>query len=239
MTLLLTRSNDRRNFISFRSWRSRSPPPPCGPRPLEALTSSRSQSTRVGHTNSFRRRITRLERSRSSGSTSGSSDQRDGARESAHHTRARPQGSRDGLRRPTRSELPTTAAPRAGSSSGEPVLSCRGRLARRGPHLASRPHSAAPQAQRRTVRAVVDRPLGVRLGGAMRVHIVRIVRAQMAVPFSGRSGQLRVDSTTTGHRCWSTRGYHAWTKKITALAAGSKANANEQRRSSSAAWPSA
>ena len=49
----------------------------------------------------------------------------------------------------------------------------------------------------------------------MRVHIVRIVRAEMAAPFSGRSGQPRVDSTTTGHRCWSTRGYHAWTKRIT------------------------
>jgi hypothetical protein len=38
-----------------------------------------------------------------------------------------------------RPELPTTEAPRAGSSSGEPVLPCRGRLARRGHHLAPRP----------------------------------------------------------------------------------------------------
>ena len=37
--------------------------------PLEALTSRRSQSTRVGHTQSFRRRITRLDQSRSSAST--------------------------------------------------------------------------------------------------------------------------------------------------------------------------
>jgi hypothetical protein len=46
------------------------------------------------------------------------------------------------------------------------------------------------------VLAVVDRPHGVRLGGTMRVQMGRIVRAQMAVPFSGRSGQPRVDSTT-------------------------------------------
>lgn len=61
----------------------------------------------------------------------------------------------------------------------------------------------------------------------MRVHIVRIVRAEMAVPSSGRSGLPRVDTTTTGHRCWSTRRYHAWTKRITVPAAGSKANAND------------
>jgi hypothetical protein len=34
------------------------------------------------------------------------------------------------------------------------------------------------------VLAVVDRPHSVRLGGTMRVHMVRIIRAQMAVPFS-------------------------------------------------------
>src|SRR5436190_15154131 len=71
----------------------------------------------------------------------------------------------------------------------------------------------------------------------MRVHMIRVVRAEMAASFSGRRGQPRVDSTTTGQRCSSTRGYHAWTKGITVLAARSKANANEQRRSSSAAWP--
>ncbi len=46
------------------------------------------------------------------------------------------------------------------------------------------------------MRTVVDRPHGVRLGGTMRVHIVRIVRAEMAAPVTGRSGQPRVDSTT-------------------------------------------
>jgi len=68
-----------------------------------------------------------------------SSDQRDGARESAHHTRARPQGSRGGRGRSTSTGTPNDRAPRAGSSSGEPVLPCRGRLARRGHHLAPRP----------------------------------------------------------------------------------------------------
>jgi hypothetical protein len=81
-------------------------------------------------------------------------------------------------------------------------------------------------------RSLIARPHGVRLGVTMRVYMVRIVRAEMAVPFSGRSGQPRVDSTTTGHRCWSTRGYHAWTKGITVLAAGSKPSANERCRPS-------
>jgi hypothetical protein len=36
------------------------------------------------------------------------------------------------------------------------------------------------------------------------------------------------------HRCWSTRGNHAWTKRITVLAGGSKANANERRAPSRA-----
>jgi hypothetical protein len=83
-----------------------------------------------------------------------------------------------------------------------------------------------------TPRAIVETMRSI--GGTMRVHIVRIVRAQMAVPFSGRSGQPRVDSTTAGHRCWSTRGYHAWTKRITVLGAGSKASANGRCRSSHA-----
>jgi hypothetical protein len=42
------------------------------------------------------------------------------------------------------------------------------------------------------VRAVVDRPHGVRLGGTMRVNIVRIVRAQMAAPFSERAASLEL-----------------------------------------------
>ena len=208
---------------------------------MEAPTSRRSQSTRVGQPDSFRRRITRLGQSRSSASTQRhltSATEHEPAltsRELALRAVARVGADRH------LPELPTTEAPRAGSSSGEPALPCRGRLARRGHHLAPRP--ALGCAHRRgdepCGRSLIARPHGVRLGGTMRVHMVRIVRAEMAVPFSGRSGQPRVDSTTTGHRCWSTRGYHAWTKRITVLAAGSNANANERclpSRASGATW---
>jgi hypothetical protein len=104
-----------------------------------------------------------------------------------------------GWRRPNRPELPTTEAPRAGSSSGEPALPCRGRLAHRGHHFAPRPAlgCATGAATNRAGRSLTAMPHGVRLGGTMRVHRVRIVRAKMAVPFSGRGGQPRVDSTTT------------------------------------------
>ena len=106
---------------------------------MEALTSRRPQGTRVGHTNSFRRRITRLGRSRSSASaqrhlTCATEHERALTnRELALRAVAIVGADRQ------RPELPTTEAPRAGSSSGEPVLPCRGRLARRGHHLASRP----------------------------------------------------------------------------------------------------
>ena len=136
----LTRGEDGRNFISIRLWRSRSPPPPCGPRPLEALTSRRSQSTRVGHTNSFRRRIHSAWTVPLVSFDPASSDQRDGARERALTRRelALRAVAAVGADRHL-PELPTTEAPRAGSSSGEPVQPCRGRLARRGHHLAPRP----------------------------------------------------------------------------------------------------
>ena len=130
--------------------------------------------------------------------------------------RARSQGSRGGRRRPTptgtpndrgttRGFLPRRArptVPRAHGASWSP------------PHVTSRTRLRHRRSDKPCGRSF-DRPHGVRLGGTMRVHIVRIVRAQMAVPYSGRSGQPRVDSTTTGHRCWSTRDYHAWTKWIT------------------------
>jgi hypothetical protein len=137
---LLTRATSGRSFLLIvRLWRSRSPPPSIGPRPMEALTSRRSQSTRVGHTNSFRHRITRLERSRSSGSTSGSSDQRDGARESVHQTRDRPQGSRGGRRRPAQTGTPNDSGTTRGFLLRRARPPCRGRMARRGYHLAPRP----------------------------------------------------------------------------------------------------
>jgi hypothetical protein len=117
--------------------------------------------------------------------------------------------------------------PRALGASGSP------------PRVTSRTRLRHRRSDEPCGRSLIVRPHGVRLGGTMRVHRIRIVRAKMAVPFSGRSGQPRVDSTTTGHRCWSTRGYHAWTKGITVLAADAKANANEKRRSSPAAWPPA
>jgi hypothetical protein len=145
LTEPLTRGDEGRNFIqSFRLWRSRSPPPSIGPRPMEALTSRRSQSTRVGHTNSFRRRITRLYRSRSSASAHGH------LTTAAEHERALTR--RELALRAVAAagadrhlpELPTTEAPRAGSSSGEPAPRAAG--AWRVVFTTSRhvPHSAAP-----------------------------------------------------------------------------------------------
>jgi hypothetical protein len=165
---------------------------------MEALTSRRSQGTRVGHTNSFRHRITRLERSRSSGSTSGSSDQRDGARESAHLTRARPQGSRDGSATTDRTGTPndrgTTRGfllrrarpPRAAGAWRVVVTTSR--------HV---PHSFAPLAQRPTVRAVVDRAAVRRQARRDDARPQSPYRPRVqAASFSGRNGQPRVDSTT-------------------------------------------
>src|SRR6266545_5651435 len=105
---------------------------------MEALTSRRSQGTRVGHTNSFRRRITRLDRSRSASTqrhlTSATEHERAlTTRELALRAVAAVGADRH------LPELPTTEAPRASSSSGEPAPPCRGRLARRGHHLAPRP----------------------------------------------------------------------------------------------------
>ena len=144
-----------------------------------------------------------------------SSDQRDGARESAHQRELALRavaavGADRHLPEPQRQSTC------AGSSSGELALRCRGAM--RVVIITSRhaPHSSAPLARRPTVRAVVDREAVRRQARRhdARPHSPHRPRG-MAVPFSGRSGQPRVDSTTTGHRCWSTRGYHAWTKRIT------------------------
>jgi hypothetical protein len=202
---------------------------------VEALTSRRSQSTRVGHTKSFRRRITRLEQSRSSASTQRHLTQRDGARESAHHTRARPQGSRDGLattdkigtpndRGTTRGFLLRRArrtVPRAlGASWSPPRATSRTRLRHR-------------RGDQPCGRSSIARPHGVRLGVTMRVHRVRIVRAYRSLRSQDGAASLELIQQHV-HRCWSTRGYHAWTKRITVLAAGSKASANERCRPSRA-----
>lgn len=113
----------------------------------------------------------------------------------------------------------------------------RGRLARRGHHHAPRA-ALARAAGAGTNRAGGRRPRGRTASGSASRCASRwsvSSHAEVVAPFSGRSGQPRVDSTTTVHRCWSTRGYHAWTKRITVLAAGSKAKAGERYRPSRAA----
>ena len=165
---------------------------------MEALTSRRSQGTRVGHTNSFRRRITRLGQSRSSASTQRhltSATQHERAltsRELALRAVAM------GRRRPTRPELPTTEAPRAGSSSGEPALPCRGRLARRGHHLALRPAlGCATGAATNRAGGRFDREAARRQARRDDARPQSPYRPRVqAASFSGRSGQPRVDSTT-------------------------------------------
>ena len=80
-------------------------------------------------------------------------------------------------------------------------------------------------------RSLIARPHGVRLGMTMRVHRVRIVRAYR--PLRSQDGAASLELIQQhSHRCWSTRGYHAWTKGITVLAAGSKPSTNEQCRPS-------
>ena len=207
---------------------------------MEALTSRRSQSTRVGHTNWFRASDHSARPVPIVSFDPASSDQRDGARESAHHTRARPQGSRDGLATTDKTGTPndrgTThglllrrarpTVPRApGASWSPPRATSRTRLRHR---CSDEPCG----------RSLIARPHGVRLGVTMRVHMVRNRPRGDGRSVLRTSGPPRVDSTTTGHRCWSTRGYHAWTKRITILADSSKTHANEQCHSSSAAWPS-
>ena len=148
--------------------------------------------------NSFRRRITRLGRSRSSASTSGSSDQRDGARESAHHTRARLRAVATGRRRPT-----TTGTPNdRGTSRGFLLRRARPPVPRAldaswsSPRATSRTRLRHRRGDRPCGRSLIARPHGVKLGVTMRVHRVRHRPRGQAAPFSGRSGQPRVDSTT-------------------------------------------
>ncbi len=164
---------------------------------MEALTSRRSQSTRVGHTNSFRRRITRLDRSRSSASTQSQ------LTSATEHERAL-----------TRRELALRAVAAVGADRHNRNFQRQRNHARvppqeRPPFRAAGawrivvttshhvPHSAAPHARRPTVRAVVDREAARRQARRhdARPHSPHRPRVQ-AASFSGRSGQPRVDSTT-------------------------------------------
>jgi len=199
---------------------------------LEASTSRRPQGTRVGHTNSFRHRITRLERSRSSGSTSGSSDQRDGARERSPHASS-PQGSRDGSATTDKTGTPSDRGTTRGfllrRARRPPVPRALG-ASWSPPRATSRTRPCHGRGDQPCGRSLIARPHGVRLGVTMRVHRVRIVRAYR--PLRSQDGAASLELIQQHiHRCWSTRGYHAWTKRITVLAASSKASANECCRS--------
>lgn len=146
---------------------------------LEASTSRRPQGTRVGHTNSFRHRITRLERSRSSGSTSGSSDQRDGARERSPHASS-PQGSRDGSATTDKTGTPSDRGTTRGfllrRARRPPVPRALG-ASWSPPRATSRTRPCHGRGDQPCGRSLIARPHGVRLGVTMRVHRVRIVRA--------------------------------------------------------------
>jgi hypothetical protein len=202
---------------------------------MEALTSRRSQSTRVGHTNSFRRRITRLGRSRSSASiqrhlTSAMEHERAlTTRELA--LRAVAMGRRRSTQTGTPNGRGTTrgfllrrarpTVPRALGASWSP------------PRATSRTRLRHGRGDQPCGRSLIARPYGVRLGVTMRVHRVRIVRAYRPLRSQDVAASLELIQQHS-HRCWSTRGYHAWTKRITVLAAGSKANASERCRPSRA-----
>ena len=127
--------------------------PPCGSSPLEAPSSRRSQGTKVGHTNLFRRRITRLDRSRSSASTqrhltSATEHERAlTARELALRAVAAVGADRHRPELPTtrhHARVPPPASPPYRAAGAWRVVVTTSR------HV---PHSAAPQARRRTVRA--------------------------------------------------------------------------------------
>lgn len=120
---LLTPTTNGRSFLS--SSLATLSPSSMRSQALGGLFSRRPQGTRAS-TNQFRRRITRLGQSRSSASAQGHLTIRDGARESAHQTRARPQGSRGGQSDDRPDRNPMTDAPRAGYSSGALALWCSG-----------------------------------------------------------------------------------------------------------------
>lgn len=158
---------------------------------LGGLFSRRPQGMRAS-TQAFRRRITRLGRSRSSASAHGHLTSEDGARESAHQTRARPQGSRGGMSADRIDRNSNDRAPRVGSSSGEPAQACRGRQAHRGHHLAPRP--ALVRAIKRGDWSCPRSTIAIRTPQARRPGTTLSASSadRSAAPFSGRSGRLEL-----------------------------------------------
>jgi hypothetical protein len=165
---------------------------------MEALTSRRSQSTRVGHTNSFRRRITRLDQSRSSAST-----QRHLTSATEHERafttrelalRAVAMGRRRSTQTGTPNDRGTTrefllrrarpTVPRVPGASWSP------------PRATSRTRLRHRRSDEPCGRSSIVRPHGVRLGVTMRVHMVRNRPHGDGRSVLRTSGQPRVDSTT-------------------------------------------
>lgn len=92
---------------------------------------------------------------------------------------------------------PQRQGTRAGSSSGEPVRACRGCQAHRGYHLAPRP--ALVRAIKRGDWSCPRSTIAFRTPQARRTATTLSASSadRSAAPFSGRSGQPRVDSSTT------------------------------------------
>ena len=107
LTEPLTTGGEKRSFVSSRSFVAESfATPSIGPRPVEAahlssLPEHESRAHQVVPASDHSAWTVPLV-----SFDPASSDQRDGARESAHQTRARPQGSRGGRRRPTPTGTP-------------------------------------------------------------------------------------------------------------------------------------
>jgi hypothetical protein len=145
---------------------------------MEALTSRRSQGTRVGHTNPFRRRITRLDRFRSSASTQRhltSATEHERAltiRELALRAVANVGADRQ-LPYPQRqrhhARVPTQESPSYRAAGAWRVVVTTSRH--------PRTRARHRRGDEPCARLAIARPHGVRLGVTMRVHRVRIVRA--------------------------------------------------------------
>ena len=123
----------------------------------------------------------------------GPSDQRDGARESAHQTRARPQGSRGGSsadrtdrnsqRQRHHARVPPQESPPYRAAGAWRVVVTTSR------HV---PHSSAPQARRLAVPAIGDRAShGLRLGGTMTRPLVR--HRPTGVPLRSQDGAASLE----------------------------------------------
>ncbi len=163
---------------------------------MEALTSRRSQSTRVGHTNSFRRRITRLElplvridlriirparRSTRESSPHGSSPSGQSRRPAPTDT------DRNSQRQRHHARVPPQESPSNRAAGAWRVVVTNWR------HV---PHSSAALARRPTVRAIFDREAARRQARRDDASTVSVSSARTGRFVLGRSGQPRVDSTT-------------------------------------------